>query len=303
MASVAVVIPAYNAAKTIGETLRSLVSQTYPDFEAVVVDDGSSDCTAHIAASVADARIRVLRTTNGGVSAARNRGIRVTESEYVAFLDADDLWHPEKLARQVAAMQSAPSFGMCVTGSIRIDDCGRDMGTMPLRTTDRPGEALLLNSMIVGCLSSGMVRRAVLDDVGWFDHRFSQAADFDLWLRLSTATGFLVLPEPLVRYRSAPGNMSSDPALLERDTFSVLDAFFARPEAAPYNGLRRRSYGAHWLFCSGSYLHAGRRSDAVRCLWNALQAHPSTLRGPLGLPMRRMRRRLGRPASDVGPRH
>lgn len=291
MPEVAVVIPAYNAAATIGETLGTLASQTHGDFEAIVVDDGSGDSTALIAGSTGDPRIRVVQVPNGGVANARNHGIRLSDSRYVAFLDADDLWHREKLERQLGALRGAPGSGMCVTGAVRIDARSRELEAMPLLETEATCEALLLNSMMVGCLSSGLVRRDVLDQVGWFDPRFSQAADYDLWLRLSTATRFVVLSDPLVRYRSAPGNMSSNPGLLERDTFAVLDAFFARPEAAPLAALRRRTYGAHWLYCSGSYLHAGRRSDAARCLANALLTHPSTLRSPLTLPLRRLRRR------------
>ena len=255
------------------------------------MDDGSTDETRRVAQSTGDPRIRVLSVPNGGVSSARNHGISATDSSHVAFLDADDLWRPEKLDRQVAALQANPDAGFCVTGAVRIDGESREVGEMPLWQPKDVCEALLLHSMVVGCLSSGIARRNVLERVGLFDPRFSQSADWDLWLRLAATTRFLIVDEDLVRYRTAPGNMSSNIELLERDTFGVLDSFFSNPSSNPYAELRARAYGAHWLVCAGSYLHAGKRPDAIRCLAHALRAYPAGVRRPLGLPVRWLRNR------------
>jgi glycosyltransferase involved in cell wall biosynthesis len=289
---VSVVIPAYNAADTLPETLESLIAQSFDDFEAIVVDDGSSDDTAEVAAASGDPRVRVLSVRNGGVARARNHGIAATNGTYVAFLDADDLWHPEKLELQVQALRADPAAGFCVTGATRIDAQSRELGGMPLRRPDDVCAALLLQSMVVGCLSSGLARRDALAQAGDFDPQFSQSADWDLWLRLAVSTRFLILDEVLVRYRTSPGNMSSNIGLLERDTFAVLDKFFASPDSSAYAGLRARAYSAHWLVCAGSYLHAGQRADAVRCLSRALRTHPASVTRPLGMPARWMRRNL-----------
>jgi glycosyltransferase involved in cell wall biosynthesis len=294
MTEVAVVIPAFNAAKTLPETLESLLAQTFEEFEAVVVDDGSTDETAAVAAATGDARVRVLSVENGGVAAARNRGIAATDSALVAFLDADDLWAPTKLQRQVELLHRDAAAGFCVTGATRIDGQSKDLGPMPLLQPDDVCAALLLHSMIVGCLSSCVARRTLLEQLGCFDPRFSQSADWDLWLRAATVTRFAILDEALVRYRSAPGNMSSNIDLLERETFAVLDTFYASEASAPYAPLRSRVRSAHWLVCAGSYLHAKRPGDAIRCLGNAILAHPPAVGRALGLPARRLRRRLGR---------
>lgn len=286
MPEVSVVIPAFNAARTLPETLASLIAQTFTDFEAVVVDDGSSDDTAASARACGDPRVRVMSVTNGGVAAARNRGIDAAAAELIAFLDADDLWEPEKLAIQVEALRSRPDAGICVTGATRIDGDSRPIGPALFRDPHDVTEALLLESMIVGCVSSGMIRRPLLERLGGFDPRFSQCADWDLWLRASLAAPFAVLSQPLVRYRSYAGNMSSNLVLLERDTFAVLNKFFALADAAAYRRLRRRAYSNHWMICSGSYAHGRKWSQALRCLAMGLILYPPNAARPLGAPAR-----------------
>lgn len=286
MPEVSVVIPAYDAAGTLPETLASLIAQTFTDFEAIVVDDGSRDDTAERARACGDPRVRVLSIANGGVAAARNHGIDAAGSELLAFLDADDLWQPDKLARQVETMRARPAAGVCVTSATRIDRDSQPVGETLFRDPDDVTEALLLESMIVGCISSGMIRRPLLERVGGFDTRLSQCADWDLWLRLSLATRFAVIAQPLVGYRSYAGNMSSNIGLLERDTFAVLDKFFAADGAAAYQRLRRRVYSNHWMICAGSYAYGRQWTDAGRCLAQGLLLYPPNAWRPLGAPLR-----------------
>lgn len=286
MPEISVVIPAYNAADTLPQTLASLSAQTFADFEAIVIDDGSRDDTAERARACGDPRIRVLSIPNGGVAAARNRGIDETRSELVAFLDADDLWLPDKLALQMEALRAHPGAGICVTSATRIDRDSRPIGPTLFRDPVDVTEALLLDSMIVGCISSGLVRRSLLEQVGGFNPSFSQCADWDLWLRLSLVGRFVALAEPLVQYRSHTGNMSSNLGLLERDTFAVLDGFFADTGSVAYRGLRRRVYSNHWIICGASYAYGGQWIDAFRCLTRGLLVYPPNVSRPLGAPVR-----------------
>ena len=140
--------------------------------------------------------------------------------------------------------------------------------------------------MAVGYISSGLARRSVLEAVGGFDPDFSYCADWDLWLRLAVATRFAIIDTPLMRYRTSEGNMSSNAALLERDTFAVLDAFFRTPAASRYKAIRAEIYANHWMYCAGSYLHQGRPGDATRCVLRGIAVHPSSVARPLGLPAR-----------------
>lgn len=287
---VSVIVPAYNAAKTLNETLASATAQTFTDLEVIVVDDGSSDDTYAVALATGDDRVKVVQVPNGGVSRARNHGIQAAQGELIAFLDADDVWQPEKLAKQVQAMADALDAGLCVTAALRIDENSVPIGHIPVTQAPDHCAALLLGAMTVGCVSSGLARRDVLERVGLFKPELSQCADLDLWLRMSVATRIVIVDEPLVRYRSSPMNMSSDPVLLEHDTFRALDAFFASPQAKPYAQLRRRAYSNSWMMCAGTYLHRHRGRDAVRCLIAGLRAYPPNVRRPLGLPVRTWRR-------------
>lgn len=291
MPTVTIVIPAYNAESTIAETLSSVLAQTYRDFEVLVVDDGSTDKTSGVVSAAEDQRVRLVRIPNGGVARARNHGISQARAELVAFLDADDLWEPDKLELQVAALEASPQAGLCVTAAVRINERGKILGKIPAEHSDDVCRTLLLNAMSVGMLSSGLVRASVLKAIGGFDPRFSQCADWDLWLRVSTTSAFCVIDRPLVRYRTFNGNMSSDISLLERDTFAVLDAFFSSEMSSPYRSIRSRVYSRYWMMCSGAYFQTGHLSDAVRCGLRGVIANPSAVGRLFGLPVRWARRK------------
>jgi glycosyltransferase involved in cell wall biosynthesis len=291
---VSVIIPAYNAETTLRETLASVLAQTFTDIEVLVVDDGSTDDTAAIATAIGPPVICLSRE-NGGVARARNLGLDQAAGRYVAFLDADDRWEPRKLERQIELMSTRPEVGACFTAVRNVDDQDQTLAQTPARDYADFCEALLLHSVVVsGSCSSAMLRRELASEVGGFDPRFSQCADWDYFIRLSLRARLAPIDEPLVVYRRAAGNMSSDIALLERDTFAVLDKFFASGDAGPYVELRQRCYSNHWMIVSGSYLHAGQSRDAVRCLLKGLRAYPRNVRRPLGLPVRWARRARAR---------
>ncbi len=290
MPRVAVAIPAYNAAETVGAAIESVLGQTFRDFSLTVVDDGSTDETASITRGRGPA-VGLIEVTRGGVSAARNRGIAASDSEFVAFLDADDLWEPHKLERQVRALEQRPEAGLCFTAITRVDKDLRPFAVTPAQERDDFCRDLLLYSSVVpSSPSTALIRREVFEAVGGFDQRFSQCADWDMLLRLSLRTAFVAVDQPLVRYRQAPGNMSSHIDLLERDTFAVLDAFYDADPPGRYLPLKPRVYSNHWMILAGSYLHQRQLGRAVRCLGRALATDPSNLRRPAGLPLRWARR-------------
>lgn len=264
-----------------------MLGQTFSDFELLVVDDGSEDATAAVVTDRHDPRLRFVRTGNRGVAAARNHGLELTSSDYVAFLDADDAWRPAKLERQYRTLTEQPSVGLCFTSAELVDDALRPLGLdVALDRPDYAEPLLLAGNIIAGGGSSVMARRSVIERVSGFDPDLSQCADWDLWLRLSLITRFAAISDPLVLYRSVPGTMSADPARLERDTFALLDKFFASPSSRQYQNLRRRAYANHWMICAGSYLHVGQLANSIRCLTHGLRNDPRTLGRPLALPAR-----------------
>jgi glycosyltransferase involved in cell wall biosynthesis len=290
MSSVSVVIPAFNAAETLAEAIESALAQTREPLEVLVVDDGSTDATAEIAERFGPPVI-CIQTANSGVSRARNTGIERAAGDYVAFLDADDLWRPEKLERQLDALASQKGAEVSTTARIRVDADLNEIERTGVSAFEDPCETLLLESMALGPVSSIIAQRELLRESGGFDARFSQSADWDLMLRLSLRTGIAPVDQPLVLYRTTPANMSSNIELLERDTFAVLDSFYGADPPARYRALKRRVYSNHWLIVSGSYLQVGRPGAALRSLARAIRARPAAGWKALGVPYRRLKRR------------
>jgi glycosyltransferase involved in cell wall biosynthesis len=291
-AEVSVIIPAYNAERTIATTVRSVLDQTFKDLEVLVIDDGSTDGTAAVVERFGTP-VSCIRTMNRGVAAARNLGIERAKGRRIAFLDADDVWMPRKLEQQLEAMEQRPDAGLCFTGFVRTDAELRPLETVRGSSYPDYGEALLLYSTIAN-ICTLLVTAETARALGGFDPAFSQCADWDFALRASQQTNFATVGEALLQYRMSGESMSRDIQRLERETFAVLDKFYSMPDASKYRSLKRRAYSNHWMILAGSYLHAHSPGDALRCLANGLRARPANVRRPLGLPARWLLRSLGR---------
>lgn len=293
MPKVSVIIPAYNAQKFIRQTLDSVLAQTYRDFEIIVVDDGSKDATAEIADSYGKP-IRCLRKTNGGVSEARNFGFKNSGGDYVAFLDADDLWEPTKLEKQVCILDETPEIGLCFTAMQRVDENLQPINRVAADYYEDYTEALLLYLCVVtGSCSSAMLRREIIEKAGGFDSKFSTAADWEFWLRVSLLTKFAPVPEYLIKYREVSGSMSSDPYLVKRDILTVLEKFFSAEDLPEkYRKMKDQSYSNNLMILSGEFLHARKPAESLSCLLKGLRLHPKNIVRPLGLPWRWTKRLL-----------
>lgn len=210
--TVSVVMAAKNYARFLPQAVRSVFTQTFPDWELVIIDDGSTDDTpVAVKPFLGDARVRYVRSDRLGQPRAKNLGMRLSRGEFVAYLDADDAWEPTKLAKQLAVLNERPEVGVCHCDRLLMDEEGR-VSPPPLTPTPSPagGEGniarLFLNNFV--CFSSVVVRRAVFDQVGGFDPEFDLAIDYDLWLRVARHWQFASVPEPLVLYRTGHGNLS-----------------------------------------------------------------------------------------------
>jgi teichuronic acid biosynthesis glycosyltransferase TuaG len=206
---VSVIMPAYNAGRHVAESVRSVQAQTYPAWELVVVDDGSTDDTGEVVRRLAegDARVRYVRRPNGGQGAARNTGIAEARGGLVAFLDADDLWLPEKLAAQVAVLEETGVDLVYCDGYVFFDDGSAESGdffaVVPGKT-DGPTMTRLLYAYNRIATLSVLVRREALARVGPFDEdrRLQNCEDYDMWLRLARAgCSFYGMRDKLMRYR------------------------------------------------------------------------------------------------------
>jgi len=211
---ISVIIPTYNRAWALGEALDSVLAQTYPAVELIVVDDGSTDETPDLLARYGDA-LRVLTLENGGVSRARNHGISASTGEFIAFLDSDDRWLPDKLAEQAAFFKATPEALICQTEEIWIRNGKR---VNPCKHHKKPSGDIFEASLHL-CLvspSAVMMRRSLLEDVGLFDESLPACEDYDLWLRIACRYPVYTTPSPLVVKHGGHDDQLSKTPLLDR---------------------------------------------------------------------------------------
>jgi glycosyltransferase involved in cell wall biosynthesis len=206
---VTVVIPTHNRRRLLALALASVLEQRDVSFDVIVVDEGSTDGTADMVRSLADPRVRVIRHEKPlGKSAARNRGIEAAVAEWVAFLDDDDLWAPDKLRLQLRELHRT-GRRWCYTGFVNITESHRILGGAPPRTPDEVAESLSrINSVPAGC-SSVVVAKAALA-AGGFDAQYRLCEDWELWIRLARAGPPAAVHQPLVGYRFHGRNSSID---------------------------------------------------------------------------------------------
>jgi glycosyltransferase involved in cell wall biosynthesis len=198
---VSVIVPAYNSADYTVETVESVLAQTYRDFELIVVDDGSTDHTREAMAAFGD-RIQYVYKENGGACSARNHGIAMSRGEYIACLDCDDLWFPEKLERSVAALEDHPDWALVFTPCLLIDAQGETVGRSNYRPNlDKAFFELLKGNYIVA--PTVVMRRVCMEGDGPFDESLFIPADWDLWLRLTRDYPIGCVNSPLSKYRMA----------------------------------------------------------------------------------------------------
>lgn len=255
--TVSVVMPAYNAAGFVRRAVDSVLAQTWADLELLVVDDGSTDGTQGVLASYGD-KLHLLAQPNAGPAAARNHGLQRTRGEYVAFLDADDHWHPRKLERQLQLMQSRPELGFCSTATKVVSESGAAVGDWPCGIgNDRLPDVLFVRSAAISGSTSGVLaRRTLLLEAGGFDESLRGFEDPDLWIRLSARAGYACIPEPLTVVVRTAGSVSSH---LENMRSSTLASFRKNRSLLPV-----ARQGAFWRAAC-----AGALTDYAKMAWRA----------------------------------
>ena len=282
---VSVIIPTYNAARFIERTLASVLAQTHTPIEVLVVDDGSTDLTTAMVGAVAtrDARVKLFRRSHEGVAAARNYALTQARGQLIAPLDADDLWHPDKLARQVAVMRQAnPRVGVVYCWCVGIDE--DDAVTVPdLCESVAVGRVLaeMIECNLPGNASTPLIRRADLEAVGGYDASLRAAGaqgteDWKLYIALARICEFSLVRRHLVGYRRTTESMSSNIAVMERSIELLRSWFVAEWPELPKRHLRRHRYFAdHYL----ANLAFGRDDLplALRLQLRAYRARPSGL--------------------------
>lgn len=270
-----VVVPAYNSEGTIDQTMASILAQTRPELELVVVDDGSTDGTPDRIAMWAerDSRVRPIAQENGGTAAARNRGIAAARAPLVSFLDDDDLWMPDYLEQMAGALDRFPTAGFAYADAWLLDD---GKGRIRRRTSfehypDLPDliEADDLLPRLIGInfvLSSTTCRASVLADVGGFEARVSGTDDWDLWMRIATyGYGATRSRTPVLIQRDRPGSQSKDLLMMFGRSIVTLQRLL---DYADLNASNRRAAEARIAELQGriSSIERGTPIDRLRRL-------------------------------------
>jgi glycosyltransferase involved in cell wall biosynthesis len=242
MPKISVIIPAYNQADYLGESIQSVLHQDYKDFEIVVVDDGSTDNTAQVVREFSDPRVGYVYQENRGLAGARNTGIRNSCGQYLSFLDSDDLFLPENLSLLVTELENNPDVGFVSGQVIPVDENGKPVGKIfENHLPSDPSFLLLGNPVQVGCM---MLRRSHQEKVGYFDESLRSYEDWDMWLRLARAgCKMRWLPRPVSEYRFHTGQMTRIGNQMTEATFKVLDKVFADPSLPEsWQSLKNKAY-------------------------------------------------------------
>lgn len=260
---VSVVIPAYNAAGFIRRAVDSVLAQTWPRRDIIVVNDGSTDDTLRELATYRD-KIRIIDKPNGGLPQARNSGIRAATGEYIAFLDADDRWLPEKLARQVEILVADPEVGFCSTVTRVEDPGGSPSGEWPCPHSKEPllNTLFLQNGVIPGSGSGVMVRRELFQRVGLFDPTLRSLEDIDMWMRLAAVSRYACIDEALTVIVKHPDSMSRNLETMREAALQVMKKNRELLHEKDRGGLWRAGYAnvmadyAKWEYRSGQRMRA-----------------------------------------------
>jgi glycosyltransferase involved in cell wall biosynthesis len=283
---ISVIIPAYNAEKFIEMTLDSVLAQTYRNIEILVVDDGSKDRTVTIVQQRAleDKRITLLCQRNQGVAAARNLALEHARGEYIAPIDADDIWYPLKLAKQLACMiEGGNRVGAVSSWFVFIDEDGELMpGWVANRTDGCVQELLIYHNPIPA--SMPLIRRAALDKVGFYNQDLKQQnaqglEDWELGLRIAQHYEFRTVPEILIGYRQVIQSMSNDWQQMERSYYLIMDIAKKLYPKVP-DGLYRQSLGNMYYYLAGKCQQIGAHRDSLLLLTKAYKVDLTLLLRP-----------------------
>lgn len=275
---VSVVIPAYNAERFIGKTLESILLQTYPHFEVLVVDDGSTDGTADIIKSFAvhDSRFQLLQKTNGGVATARNMAIRNASGEFIAPCDSDDVWYPDRLKAQVECMmQSDESVGLVYCWSKIIDEDDQPIVDI---THSYEGRVFadLVYSNFLGNGSCALIRRSCFDAVGEYNGATTPCEEWDLYIRVAERYEVRLIPTILVGYREVLTSLSANHYRMEDAFASLLREIRNRHPQIP-NSILRVAKGSYYLYLTGKSNRRSRYGTSLRYLGVCLFSDPLRL--------------------------
>jgi len=294
---VSVIVPVYNREKFVHDALESILAQTYRDIEIVAVNDGSTDGSLEVLQSFQErfpAKVRVLDQSNQGQVVARNAAIAESRGEYIAFLDSDDLWLPDKLTKQMPLF--VDNVGLVYCAIYNMDEAGQTLDITPCESELR-GHAyhrLLTSNGMTG--GSVVLSRAALQAVGVFDVDLSAAENWDLWIRVSKQFSIDYIDEPLVKYRKHVGNMSKNHGLMMNAIEQILAKHCSCDDESTEKEMACRTARANYAYRQGVFLFSQHKFSESRVFFRQALDFQSDYKDSK---MRLLRTFLGRPGNRL----
>lgn len=278
---ISVIMPAYNAEGTIDRTIQSALKQTHEHFELIVIDDGSQDATVERVQSFSDPRIQLHSYPNGGHSTARNRGIALAQGDYIAFLDADDLWSAGKLEAQLQALLQNPQAALAYSWVDYVNAADQFLHAGTRIKLNGNAYSRLLRGNFLESGSNPLVRKAAIETVGGFDPTLRTAADWDMWLRLAARYDFVCVAKPQIQYRVLIQSVSANLPQMEQCCLRILAQNFAT-DASPLQAQRPACLSGLYLYLTLRSLEVntsrGQCLQAIRYLALAVRHQPQMLK-------------------------
>lgn len=274
---VSVIIPAYNASKYIVETVESVLNQTYPNIELILVNDGSTDETAEILKPIIqnNSQIQYYEKPNSGVCDTRNEGYNYSKGEFVIFLDADDLLHSQMIESCLTKMKNDTSINVIfVKGQVIDENSNKTNRYIETNTITKQSDILMWREGYSVMPSPTIIKRIVLEDVGLWDSSFSTAADQDLFIRISTKYSIVGLKEVLFYYRIHSNNMHQNIALMEKDHIGVFNKA-KKNQLFESASFKRKCFGnLHFILAGSWWVNGKSKLNGIKHLLLALVYDP-----------------------------
>jgi len=287
---VSVIIPTYNRAGYLGEAIQSVLDQAFGDFELIVVDDGSTDSTREVVSSFIDTRVRYIYQENGGVSSARNTGIKASEAEYIAFIDSDDIWLPGNLELKVKLLDSRPEVGLVCSDAYFFDNntgttLGRRWHDRTLHdwvNLEKIAKQPLKELLYKGCFimpQATMIRRRVFATVGYFDESLPTSEDWDLFVRIFQRFPLEIIDIPLLKIRRHGTSLSENQEKVYRGAVVAVNKAIG---SGSFSGEELKLLKERLAFEHSRYgrwaLISGKEAAARKALLTSIRINPWSLR-------------------------
>lgn len=273
MSKVSVIVPVYNGAETISKTLKSVLAQTHKDIEIIVVNDGSTDETLSAISAFEEDGVRIFSQKNSGAPAARNYGLAQAQGDYIAFIDADDLWSKDKIESQVAIFEhNDPKIGVVYSWTALINSEDTIFSYLPQKTyTGNVYKSILTTNFLISG-SNAMIRKVCIDQVGGMDTSLKYTDDWDFFIRLATICHFSVVPKYQIYYRQSNTSITAQVSKSELGSLDVIEkAFKSAPEE--FQNLKPKAVSNIYLYSGKQLLSYDVTSDkAIKALGKILAA-------------------------------